>query len=84
MNDNQSWYEEIDSFSSVFGDYTMRLEIHKHEIADGYYVVISNSLNEDDTFIEDIPSYEEAIEKAKQIEVKIIESDARLWYSINS
>lgn len=62
----------------------MRFEIHKHEIADGYYVVISNSLNEDDTFIEDIPSYEEAIEKAKQIEVKIIESDEGLWHSINS
>lgn len=84
MNDNQSWYEEIDSFSSVFGDYTMRFEIHEHEIADGYYIVISNSLNEDDTFIEDIPSYEEAIEKAKQVEAKIIESDARLWHSINS
>lgn len=84
MNDNQSWYEEIDSFSSVFGNYTMRLEIHKHEIADGYYVVISNSSNEDETYIEEIPSYEEAIEKAKQIEVKIIESDEDLWHSINS
>lgn len=84
MEEHQSWYKEVDSFSSVFGDYTMRFEIRKHEIADGYYVVISNSLNEDDTFIEDIPSYEEAIEKAKQIEVKIIESDARLWHSINS
>lgn len=41
MNDNQSWYEEVDSFSSVFGNYTMRFEIHEHEIADGYYVVIS-------------------------------------------
>ena len=78
MEEYQSWYEEVDSFSSVFGDYTMRFEIRKHEIADGYYVVISNSLNEDDTFIEDIPSYEEAIEKAKQIEVKIIESDESL------
>lgn len=84
MEEHQSWYEEIDSFSSVFGNYTMRLEIHKHEIADGYYVVISNSLNEDDTFIEEIPSYEEAIEKAKQIEVKIIKSDEGLWHSINS
>ena len=84
MEDYQSWYKEVDSFSSIFGDYTMRFEIHEHEIADGYYIVISNSLNEDDTFIEDIPSYEEAIEKAKQVEAKIIESDARLWHSINS
>lgn len=84
MNDNQSWYEEIDSFSSIFGDYTMRFEIRKHEIADGYYVVISNSLNNGRTFIEEIPSYEEAIEKAKQVEAKIIESDEGLWHSINS
>lgn len=84
MEEYQSWSKEVDSFSSIFGDYTMRFEIHEHEIADGYYIVISNSLNEDDTFIEDIPSYEEAIEKAKQIEVKIIESDEDLWHSINS
>ena len=84
MEEHQSWYEEVDSFSSVFGNYTMRLEIHKHEIADGYYVVISNSSNNGRTFIEEIPSYEEAIEKAKQIEVKIIESDEDLWHSINS
>lgn len=82
MNDNQSWYEEIDSFSAVFGKYTMRFEIHTHEIADGYYVVISNSSNNGRTFIEEIPSYEEAIEKAKQIEVKIIESDESLWRSV--
>lgn len=82
MNNNQSWYEEVDSFSAVFGKYTMRFEIHKHEIADGYYVVISNSSNNGRTFIEEIPSYEEAIEKAKQIEVKIIESDEILWRSV--
>lgn len=82
MNDNQSWYEEVDSFSSVFGKYTMRFEIHEHKIADGYYIVISNSLNEDETYIEAIPSYEEAIEKAKQVEAKIIESDESLWRSV--
>lgn len=82
MNDNQSWYEEVDSFSAVFGKYTMRFEIHEHEIADGYYIVISNSLNEDETYIEEIPSYEEAIEKAKQVEAKIIESDESLWRSV--
>lgn len=82
MNDNQSWYEEVDSFSAVFGKYTMRFEMHKHEMVDGYYLVISNSLNDDETFIEEIPSYEEAIEKAKQIEVKIIESDENLWRSV--
>lgn len=84
MEDYQSWSKEVDSFSSVFGNYTMRLEIYKHEIADGYYVVISNSSNNGRTFIEEIPSYEEAMEKAKQVEAKIIESDARLWHSINS
>lgn len=84
MEDYQSWYKEVDSFSSIFGMYAMRLEIHEHEKADGYYILIKNSLNDKKTFIEEIPSYEEALEKAKQIETKILESDEGLCHSINS
>lgn len=84
MEENEHWFEEVESYSAVFGDYTMRFEIHEHDIADGYYILIKNSENNEKSFIEEIPSYEEAIEKAKQIETKITESDEILWHSINS
>lgn len=83
MEENQYWFEEAGSYSVVFGDYTMRLEIHEHDMADGYYIVIDNSLSDSRSFIEEIPTYEEAIEKARQIKTKILESDEALSWSIN-
>lgn len=83
MDENKYWFEEAGSYSAVFGDYTMRLEIHEHDMADGYYIVIDNSLSDSRSFIEEIPTYEEAIEKARQIKTKILESDEALSWSIN-
>lgn len=83
MEENQYWEDYVDSSSFIFGTYFIKFEVHKDEKSDSYYIVIDNSLSDSRSFIEEIPTYEEAIEKARQIKTKILESDEALSWSIN-
>lgn len=82
MEENQYWEDYVDSSSFIFGTYIIKFEVHKDEKSDSYYIEIGNTENGKVRTIEDIPSYEEAIEKAKQIKTKIVESDEALLNSI--
>lgn len=84
MEENKYWEEYVDSSSFVFGTYIIKFEIHKDEKSDGYYIEIGNTENGKVRTIGEIPSYEEAIEKVKQIKTKIVESDENLYHSVNS
>lgn len=78
MEENRYWEEYVDSSSFVFGTYIIKFEVHKDEKSDNYYIKIGNTENSKVRTIGDIPSYEEAIEKVKQIKTKIVESDEAL------
>lgn len=83
MEENQYWEDYENSSSFIFGTYFIKFEVHKDEKSDNYYIEIGNTENSKVRTIEEIPTYEEAIEKARQIKTKILESDEALSWSIN-